>query len=276
MLEFFAKFIESELGIIYAEHNLYQLEKRLRDICTSLEIVNEDALFHKAQSEGITGHFKSLLLDIATNNETSFFRDQKLWLAIEKHLYPLWRESNPTAKTFNAWSAACSFGQEPYSLAMKFSEMRNRDPNILPVNILATDISSRALEKAKSGQYSQLEVQRGMPISLLIKYFRKDEKDIWVINDEIKKQVQFQSLNLLNLARFAGKFDLILMRNILIYQNSSKKKSIISNLSNNLCSNGFLVLGSAESLIGLSDGFEQIIKDGAVIFRQRSMATSAA
>ena len=268
-LKFFADFIEAELGIVYSASNAYQLEKRLDDICKALEVPDKEALWKKASDEGIQGHFRQLLLDTATNNETSFFRDPKVFHMIAEHIIPEWRKKNPDAKLFRIWSAASSFGQEPYSLVMMLEKLRETNHDMPRVEVLASDISEEALKKAKLGIYSQLEVQRGLEAMLLVKYFSKKDDDYWHIKPAIRGQVQFKKVNLLDITSIPSGFDLVLCRNVLIYQNEERKKTIISNITKKITDQGAFILGSAESLIGLSDQFQQEIYKGAVFYRKK-------
>ncbi|MCB0357711.1 MAG: protein-glutamate O-methyltransferase CheR, partial [Bdellovibrionales bacterium] len=218
-LKFFADFIKKELGIIYKSENYYQLEKRLIEIAKNLNLESVDELYKKSSQLGIHGHVKQMVLDIATNNETSFFRDPRVFKAIENGVLPNWRKSHPNDKVFRVWSVACSFGQEPYSIAMLINEYKGRGNDFPRADIRATDISERALAKAKSGIYSQLEVQRGLSAPLLVKYFKKTEDDNWQISSDVRTNVFYEKMNLLNISGMVGSFDVILCRNVLIYQN---------------------------------------------------------
>ena len=166
-LQFFAAYIKKELGIIYDKSNFFQLAVRITEISKALGFENEEK-FHLAAQQGISGHMKQILLDTATNNETSFFRDPKIFTAIEKHVVTALRAQNAGMRLIRVWSAASSFGQEPYSLAMCFAEMASKDPGMPRVEIQTTDASERALLRSKEGRYSQLEVQRGMPAAMLV------------------------------------------------------------------------------------------------------------
>ena len=268
-LKFFADYIEKELGIVYKEPNYYQLEKRLNEICQGLEVPNTQELYEQAKKiGGISGHFKQLLLDLATNNETSFFRDGKIFKTIERKILPDLLEKKGANDTIRIWSAASSFGQEVYSICMILSEMEDRGTVFPKIELVATDVSDQALEKAKSGKYSQIEVQRGLPAALMVKYFKKGEDDYWTIDPRIRDRVDFKKVNLLDLFGVPGKFDIVLCRNVLIYQNEERKKKIVENLVKFIQPEGVLVLGAAESLIGMSDGFKQEIDEGAVFYKK--------
>lgn len=275
-LKFFADYIKKELGIIYKSENYYQLEKRLVEIARNLNLDSTNELYQKASQIGISGHVKQMILDVATNNETSFFRDPRVFQAIEQEVLPSWREAHPRDNVFRIWSVACSFGQEPYSMAIMINEYKNRGKDFPRVDIRATDISERALNKAKQGKYSQLEVQRGLSAPLLIKYFKKDDDDNWQINSDIRTSVFFEKMNLLNITGMIGTFDIILCRNVLIYQNDDKKREILDILYRYLADDGFLILGAAESMIGLSDKYQQVQKGKAFFFQKKSQAQNIA
>ncbi len=264
-LNFFSKFIEKELGIVYSEKNYYQLEARLEEIAKIFGLPDIAAVYNKAK-EGITGSFKQLILDTATNNETSFFRDTRAFQAIEKIILPEIISKVPPEEPLRVWSAASSCGQEPYSITMMFKELQQKS-SFPKFKITATDISERVLERAKKGCYSQLEIQRGLSAQYMIKYFQKDTQDQWTINPEIRDLVEFKQKNLKENFNFIYKFHLILCRNVLLYQSIESKIDIINRISKCLTPNGYLILGAGESLVGLSNPFEQILADGMVVYR---------
>ncbi|MEO5969873.1 MAG: protein-glutamate O-methyltransferase CheR [Bdellovibrionia bacterium] len=266
--DFFSKYIEKEIGIVYSEENRFQLQARLNDIMKFYSLSTFDDLYHKAK-DGISSTFKQLLLDIATNNETLFFRDQKVFQGLAKFVLPELISSLPPGETLKIWSAACSFGQEPYSIAIALMELKKKMfvPNF---QIVATDISSIALERANSARYSQLEVQRGLPIHLLIQYFTKDPDDYWTLKPEVRSSVRLQIKNLKDSFTDLGNFHLIFCRNVLIYQKLDNKIDIIHRLEKQLTQKGRLLLGSAESMIGISDRFSQVIREGMIMYQSKS------
>ena len=268
LLKFFADFIQKELGIVYVEANYFQLQHRLENIATQLGHSDIQSLYQAAHS-GITGQMKTLLLDLATNNETSFFRDQSIFKALSEFMIPdLIRTGSKTS--IQLWSAASSAGQEVYSIAMEVDQARQLNSSIPQLKILASDVSDTILKRAETGIYSQLEVQRGLPARLMIQYFDKDDQDQWVIKSHLKSGILFKKINLLHQWGNIGPFDIIFCRNVLIYQNVEKKIKIIKELHNHLNAGGFLVLGAAESLFGLSTEFEQMVHGSAVFHKKKS------
>lgn len=263
-LKLFARFIESELGIVYSEANYFQLQSRLDEITSILGLKDVQALFDLARN-GFTGQLKQCLLDRATNNETSFFRDPKIFTAISRFILPELMRT-PRTLPIRIWSAASSFGQEPYTLAMLCHELMETNPS-LKVEIIATDISERALKRASEGVYSQLEVQRGLSAKHLVKYFEKSTDDYWKVRPIIRRLVEFRQQNLLHSFSQLGTFDLVLCRNVLIYQSVENKREILARLAQSMSSKSFILLGAGESLLGLSDHFTQAQFEGAFFYQ---------
>lgn len=272
ILLFFAHYIEKELGIVYSEHNYFQLQNRLEQIAKIMNIPTVEELFSKAKG-GIAGNFKTLLLDVATNNETSFFRDPKIFDAIERTFISQFPKNGTSMKI---WSAACSTGQEPISVSILMEEFNKKTSSKVSYFITATDISERVLEKAKNGIYNELEIQRGLSEAQLNQYFQKVDTGLWRISPEVLSKIKYEKVNLKESFVFKDKFHIILCRNVLIYQSVESKKQILSKLVEALEPEGFLVLGAGESLIGISDAFEQVAHDGAILYRKKQKAIKAA
>ena len=268
VLKFFADFIEAELGIIYVEANYYQLEHRLKNIATQLGFSDLTEL-HRSARSGILGQLRTLLLDIATNNETSFFRDGAIFKALSEAIIPELIKSD-TKRSLELWSAASSAGQEVYSIAMEIDQARKLNPAIPPLHILASDVSETILKRAETGRYTQLEVQRGLPARFMVQYFDKNDQDEWVVKGNLREGLTFKKLNLLHDWKNIVPFDIVFCRNVLIYQGVENKTKIIKKIWSNLNPGGFLVLGAAESLFGLSQDFDQIVHGSAVFYRKKA------
>ena len=279
ILKFFAKYIEENLGIIYNESNSYQLQNRLEQLVTQFSLSSLDDLYTMAQT-GFDVKFKQALLDISTNNETFFFRDSALFTLLREEIFPKCFEELPSGQNLKIWCAASSTGQEPYSLAMILDEdfaYKTSMQGGLKKCIMASDISSRVLERAIKGKYSSLEVNRGLSENQIAKYFvpnanpnLADFSEAFELKDQIKSYVSFQKQNLLDSFVLLPVFDLILCRNVLIYQELTSKIKIVQKISGQLRSGGFLILGAAENLMGLSEDFEQMVgKSGAIYFRKK-------
>lgn len=270
LLAYFADYIQKETGIIYSEDNAYQLENRLSEICRALSLATIEELFQQCKDGCLSSVGKQLLLDTATNNETSFFRDPKIFKAFEKFMVSEVRKIAGPVESLKIWSVASSFGQEPYSLSMILEQLIEEGQPLKGAEIFTTDISKRALERVNKAVYSQLEVQRGLPANLLLKFFDKIELEQWQLKPQITNRVSTQHMNLLNIRGVQKKFHVIFCRNVLIYQNEEKKREIIENLSQYLHPGGFFVLGAAESLIGLTDKYDQELYDNAVFYRKKA------
>ena len=210
------------------------------------------------------------------NKISSFFRDPKVFKAIEKLLLKSAPSLLGSGEKLRVWSAASSTGQEALSVAMMVKEFNNREKTSLQVSIIGTDISERVIEKSKARIYSQLEVQRGLPAPYLIKYFKKDDQDRWIASSDLGEVIQFKKLNLKSNFSFPEKFHLILCRNVLIYQSIESKTEIVKRLTHELAPGGFLVLGAGESLMGISTEFEQQTVDGALIYQKKPAGVKAA
>lgn len=264
-LLFFADLIRRELGIIYQEENYFQLQNRLEDAVRFFGLNSVDALYQKTR-EGLPSIQKQFILDISTNNETSFFRDPRVFQGIEKKLIPeLCRTLAPNAP-LRIWSAACASGQEVYSLQMLLHDSPNMPGNW---SLTATDVSARMIDRAKQGRFSQLEIQRGLPLPMMLKHFTKDDQDFWSAKETLRKHVSFDIRNLKHPMAFPSAFHLILCRNVLIYQTVEAKAEIIDRLTQHLQPGGYLVLGAGESLLGISNQYQQEIIEGAVFHRRK-------
>jgi chemotaxis protein methyltransferase CheR len=189
-----------------------------------------------------------------TTNETFFFRDKVPFDHFRDTVMPEILQARSARKGIRIWCAAGSTGQEPYSLAMCLKEM-GAALSGWRVEIVATDLSQEVLEKSKSGIYSQFEVQRGLPIQMLVKYF-KQNGEFWQLNADIRAMVQHRQLNLLHDFSQLGTFDVIFCRNVLIYFDQETKINIFTRLAGTTEGDGFLVLGAAETVVGLTDVFK--------------------
>jgi chemotaxis protein methyltransferase CheR len=188
--------------------------------------------------------------------ETFFFRDKKPFDQLKDFILPQILAQNPQKKSLRIWSAACSSGQEAYSIAMIIKEM-SKTIGQWNVEIIATDFSNKILEKARKGEYTQFEVQRGLPIQYLMKYFVQNGES-WVVSHDIKKMVDFRQSNLLSPMNNMGSFDIIFCRNVLFYFEPETKRKVLENISGTLDKEGYLILGSAESLVGVTKIFKNL------------------
>ena len=185
-----------------------------------------------------------------------FFRDKIPFQHFRDTMMPALMAARAAQRRIRIWCAAASTGQEPYSLAMTLKEMV---PQVAGwrIDILATDLSTEVLEKAKSGIYSQFEVQRGLPIQLLVKYFTQIGES-WQVAPDIRAMVQFRPLNLLSDFSSLGMFDVVFCRNVLIYFDQQTKVGVIDRMARTVERDGYLVLGAAETVVGLTDSFRPV------------------
>jgi chemotaxis protein methyltransferase CheR len=196
------------------------------------------------------------VVEAMTTNETFFFRDKVPFDHLRDTILPAMQQSRSNRKCLRIWSAACSTGQEPYSIAMLLKE-KAQALSGWRVEIVATDLSQEVLEKSRSGIYSQFEVQRGLPIQLLVKYFTQTG-ELWQLNSEIRGMVTHKQLNLLQDFSHLGKFDVIFCRNVLIYFDQETKINIFERMAKAMEPDGMLVLGAAESVVGITDAFRPL------------------
>ena len=194
------------------------------------------------------------VVEAMTTNKSFFFRDKVPFDNLRTTVLPALQAARRHSRALRIWCAAAASGQEPYSLAMALSEMDGRFAG-WQIEVIATDISNPILEKARQGLYSQFEVQRGLPIQLLIKYFSQDG-EMWQITPEIRAMVKYRQLNLLSDFSDLGTFDLIFCRNVLIYFDQETKVNVLDRLAEVIAGDGYLVLGAAETVVGLTDSFK--------------------
>jgi len=207
------------------------------------------------------------VMEAMTTNETSFFRDFHPFEALRKSILLELIANRASSRELNLWSAACSSGQEPYSLAMLLQE-HFPALNGWTVRIIATELSAEMLARAREGRYSQLEVNRGLPASLLVKYFRQQGSD-WQIKDDLHFRVEYQILNLAENWPLLPPMDIVMMRNVLIYFGLETKKKILSKVRQLLRPDGYLFLGGAETTFNLDDSFERVQFDRTICYRVR-------
>lgn len=203
------------------------------------------------------------VVDALTTNETSFFRDVHPFETFTKKLLP--EAAERAVGPVNIWSAACSSGQEAYSLAMASLEWLATHPG-KQVKLCGTDISQKMVDRARAGKYSQLEVNRGLPAPFLVKYFEQHGRD-WILKPEVRAMTRFDQGNLAQPPVGVPQCDIVFLRNVLIYFDLATKRSVVQNVRRALKPGGFLVLGGAESALSLDAGFERLPLEKVVVFR---------
>jgi chemotaxis protein methyltransferase CheR len=196
------------------------------------------------------------VVEAMTTNESFFFRDKTPFEHFRHVIMPALLDARRQSRMIRIWCAAAASGQEPYSIAMCLREMTSAVAG-WRIEILATDLADAVLDRARQGLYSQFEVQRGLPIKLLVKYFSQ-VGERWQIAPEIRAMVKFRSFNLLSDFASLGIFDLVLCRNVLIYFDQETKSDVLRRLAETMPSDGYLVLGAAETAVGLTDRFRMV------------------
>ena len=245
VFNFFTTLLEKTSGISYREGKDYLLESRLTELAVSLGYKSIDDLYQKLKTS-LTPQLLAQLIDALTTNETYFFRDEHPFVALKNTVLPELFKLRQKDGVVNIWSAACSTGQEPYSVAMLILEHFSAYLNSVRINIYATDISISAIEKAKKGVYNQIEVNRGLPVQYLVKYFKQNGAN-WEIDPRVKAMIKFEVVNLLETdKKIRTKFDLILCRYVLIYFAKETKEKVFRALWNALNPLGYLLLGATE------------------------------
>jgi chemotaxis protein methyltransferase CheR len=249
--EFLRKLLKERSGLDLSSDKQYLVESRLNPLARRIGLSSIAELVAKIKSG--TEALTSEVVEAMTTNETFFFRDRIPFDHLRQTVLPGLVQARANRRALRIWCAASSTGQEPYSIAMCIKEFaplaRWR------VEIVATDLSHGVLEKSKAGIFSQFEVQRGLPIQMLVKYFTQTG-DLWQINADIRAMVQHRQLNLLQDFSHLGSFDVIFCRNVLIYFDQETKTAIFDRLARVLEPDGVLALGAAESVVGISDAFK--------------------
>ena len=250
--EYLRKLLKDHSGLDLSADKQYLIESRLLPLSRKCGVAGISELVQKMKGGAAT--IVTQVVEAMTTNETFFFRDKIPFDHFRDSIMPEVLKARAARKSIRIWCAAGSTGQEPYSLAMCLKEMSAALAG-WRVEIIATDLSQEVLEKSKSGMYSQFEVQRGLPIQLLVKYF-KQSGELWQINADIRAMVQHRQLNLLHDFSQLGAFDVIFCRNVLIYFDQDTKINIFGRLAKTMEADGFLVLGAAETVVGLTDVFK--------------------
>src|SRR6478752_7176539 len=250
--EYLRKLLKDHSGLDLSADKQYLIESRLLPLSRKAGLSGISDLVQKMK--GGSAATITQVVEAMTTNETFFFRDKVPFDHFRDSILPEILQARASRKSIRIWCAAGSTGQEPYSLAMCLKEMSAAISG-WRVEILATDLSQDVLEKSRAGIYSQFEVQRGLPIQLLVKYF-KQTGELWQINADIRAMVQHRQLNLLHDFSQLGVFDVIFCRNVLIYFDQDTKIDIFRRLARAAEKDGFLALGAAETVVGLTDVFK--------------------
>ena len=243
------RLVRERAGLSLDDEKWYLVEDRLAPIMRSAHLTMNELAQAVTCDPG--GDLARTVTETLTINETSFFRDRGLFAAFAETVLPSLVAARAEQRRLRIWCAGCSTGQEPYSLAMVLDEQARKLAG-WQVEILATDLSRAVIDSARRGLYSQFEVQRGVPVALLLRYFRR-EGELWRINDHLRAKVAYRTHNLVAGARDLGSFDAIFCRNVLIYFDVPTKQRVLESLRGSLADDGYLALGAAEAVGGLCE-----------------------
>jgi len=250
--DYLRRLLKDRSGLVLSPDKQYLVQSRLTPVARKAGFADLGELVSKLRraDERLTVE----VVEAMTTNESFFFRDKVPFEHFRDTIMPALLTTRAAQRRIRIWCAAASTGQEPYSLAMMLKEMREKVAG-WRFEIIGSDLSVEVLEKAKAGIYSQFEVQRGLPIQMLVKYFTQ-VGDTWQIAPEIRAMVQYRALNLLNDFSLLGSFDLVFCRNVLIYFDQGTKIDVLNRLARVMAPEGYLVLGAAETVVGLTDAFK--------------------
>jgi len=253
--EFICQILRERSGLVLTNDKAYLLESRLLPVARKWKLATFDDLVRVIRTKMDEAVVRDVV-EAMTTNESFFFRDTKPFDQFKALVLPALLKSRAASRTIRIWSAACSSGQEPYSLAMILSESAAQ-LNGWKIEIVGTDLSTEILNRAKEGMYSQFEVQRGLPITMLVKNFAQIG-DRWQINAKIRGMVQYKEFNLLQDPMPLGRFDVVFCRNVLIYFDQPIKTRVLNSVAKLMPEDGFLFLGGAETVLGITDKFQMV------------------
>jgi chemotaxis protein methyltransferase CheR len=251
--DFIRKVLKERSGYLLAADKQYLIDSRLTPLARQAGCASLDELVQKMKAPD-AGKLLEQVTETMTINESFFFRDKIPFDRFKDTMLPSMMEARAATRRLRIWCSAASTGQEPYSLAMILKSMKEKIAG-WNIEIVATDISRDVLDRARAGIYSQFEVQRGLPIQMLMQFFQQVGEQ-WRVTEEIRKMVQFRQINLIEKFSMLGTFDLVFCRNVLIYFDHKTKSEVLERVAQQLTPEGYLVLGAAETVVGLSESFK--------------------
>lgn len=265
--DYLRSLVRAQAGILIDPGKEYLVESRLQPLCRREGLASFDELVKKLRAPLAQG-LAQKVVDAMTTNETTFFRDVEPFEVLRKFVLPTLIESRKATRRLSIWYAASSTGQEPYSVSMLIQE---HFPQLLSWDLqqLATDISPTVLARAREGRYGQVEMNRGLPATYLVKYFNKLGND-WQLKDSVRKMVRFEELNLVKPWPAMGHVDIVMIRNVMIYFDVDAKRQILGRIRSMLRPDGYMFLGGAETTMNLDDGFVREQYDRAGCYRPKS------
>ena len=265
--EFLRTLLHQRTGIQLDPGREQFAEMRLGGLANDLGFDSLPDVLDAVRTEEHWGILHRLVVEALAISETSWFRDAHVWVELRQTILPGLLERRKATRSLSLWSAACATGQEPYSLAMILHELGDRLSG-WQVRTLATDFSQGILKRAQAASYSQLEMNRGLPASQLVRHFRK-MPDAWELRSEVRARVEFRELNLVHGWPELPPMDLVLLRNVLIYFEPELRRRVLRQLARLLRPDGVLVLGAGETTLTLDDSFEAVPLARTVVYRRR-------
>lgn len=267
--DYVRELVERESAIKLDKGKEYLAQARLEPLARKAGYADIGGLVAELRT-GRNHQLRASVVDAMTTNETLFFRDAHPFEHLERHLLPEMIAARAPQRRLDIWCAAASTGQEPYSIVML---LRDRFPQLddWHIRVLATDLSAQAIERARTGRYTQMEVNRGLPAKLLVRFFSRAGTE-WQIAPEIRASVEFQQQNLAGDWPAMGPFDLVFMRNVLIYFSTETKRSVLTRAQRVLRPDGYLLLGATESTVNLDVGLERVVAGKSTCYRPRARA----
>ncbi len=264
----FRDFLEQQCGIVLGENKQYLVKSRLGPLMQRFSIATLSELLAKTMNP-FERQLRSAVIDAMTTNETLWFRDTYPYELLKSQIFP---ELEKTCRSVKIWSAASSSGQEPYSISMTALEYQQGRPSAFAggVSILGTDISNTMLEHCQRAEYDGLALARGLSPERRSRFFEDSGKGMMRVKEQVRKNVSFRHLNLLDSYTLLGKFDIIFCRNVLIYFSPEVKTKIIRQFAQALNSRGYLILGDSESLSSLNEDFEMLRCNPGIIYRKKT------
>jgi chemotaxis protein methyltransferase CheR len=257
----FATLLKSRSGLVIGPDKLYLLETRLASILKREKLRDLTALADRLRAPGAEALIRQVV-EAMTTNESFFFRDDKPFQHFRNQALPRLVAARPAGAPLRVWSAASSSGQEAYSIAMIVSECRASIGD-RRIEIIGTDLARDQVARAREGLYTQFEVQRGLPVQMLMRYFRKEESG-WRISDALRAMVQYREWNLLADLRPLGQFDVVFCRNVLIYFDQATKAQVLDAVARQIPADGLLYLGGAETVLGITSRFAPLAAERGV------------
>ncbi|MXN65441.1 chemotaxis protein CheR [Stappia sp. GBMRC 2046] len=253
--DFLRRLLKTQSGLVLSDEKQYLVESRLLPVARGAGLGSLSELVAAIQKPA-GKQLSDSVVEAMTTNESFFFRDKTPFDHFKEVMIPDLLSARAGRRRVRIWCAAASSGQEPYSLAISLKEMGAKVAG-WSIDILGTDLSNEILEKARNGIYSQFEVQRGLPIQMLVKFFAQ-KGELWQINPDIRAMIKWRKFNLLDSFSTIGEQDIVFCRNVLIYFDQQTKIDILHKIARLMPSDGYLVLGAAETVVGLTDAFQPV------------------